>query len=329
MKVIAIAAVTAGGKTTVVNELRKRLPRCTSLHFDDYTFEGEVEDFRQWVLDGADYNVWNLAPLKADIEEISRSGKYDFLLLDYPFAYLNSMIRDYIDCAVFIDTPLDIAMARRVLRDMKDASADEIRKEMEFYLDFSRIAYVQMLEAVLPSSDYVVDGSKDVESVANDILDIIQDRLGLSLGSPGPNTVEVKFYDTVEDALLKFAVIIAQSNGKWVFCKHKNRSTYEIPGGHRESGEPILETARRELYEETGALEYSLTPAFVYSVTAPDNFNGQETFGMVYFADIQRFEGELHSEIEKIILADKPVDNWTYPLIQPKMLAEAKRRGIL
>ena len=35
--------------------------------------------------------------------------------------------------------------------------------------------------------------------------------------------MEVKFYDTVNDELLKFAVIISQSNGKWVFCKHKER----------------------------------------------------------------------------------------------------------
>ena len=143
--------------------------------------------------------------------------------------------------------------------------------------------------------------------------------------------VEVRFYDKekVNDALLKFAVIIARSNGKWVFCKHKDRSTYEIPGGHREPGEAIIETARRELYEETGALEYSLTPVCVYSVTAPDNFDGQETFGMLYFADIRRFEEELHNEIEKIILTDELIGSWTYPLIQPKMIEEAKRRGIL
>lgn len=33
--------------------------------------------------------------------------------------------------------------------------------------------------------------------------------------------LEVKFYDSVDDSLLKFAVIVSQSNGKWVFCKHK------------------------------------------------------------------------------------------------------------
>ena len=58
--------------------------------------------------------------------------------------------------------------------------------------------------------------------------------------------LEVKFYDTVDDSLLKFAVIISQSNGKWVFCKHKERDTYEVPGGHREAGENILETAKME-----------------------------------------------------------------------------------
>ena len=66
--------------------------------------------------------------------------------------------------------------------------------------------------------------------------------------------MEVKFYDLVDDSLLKFAVIISKSNGKWVFCKHKERNTYEIPGGHREEGETIFETAKRELVEETGAV---------------------------------------------------------------------------
>ena len=87
------------------------------------------------------------------------------------------------------------------------------------------------------------------------------------------------------------------------------------------------DTAKRELYEETGATDYTLKRICVYSVTAPDNFSGQETFGMLYLVEIRSFEKELHSEIEKIIISDHLVNDWTYPLIQPKLIEEARRRG--
>ena len=114
--------------------------------------------------------------------------------------------------------------------------------------------------------------------------------------------MEVKFYDTVNDELLKFAVIISQSNGKWVFCKHKERDTYEVPGGHRETGENILETAKRELQEETGAVKYEIKPICVYSVTGKTRVNdtGEESFGMLYFAEITEFAKELRSEERRV-----------------------------
>lgn len=152
--------------------------------------------------------------------------------------------------------------------------------------------------------------------------------------------MEVKFYENAEDSLLKFAVIIARSEGKWVFCKHKMRDTYECPGGHREalSGqtsaetvfESIDETAVRELREETGAVDFDIAPLCVYSVTGKTRVNttGEESFGMLYYADIKSFDKELHSEMEKIILSDKLPDKWTYPLIQPLLIKEYLRRNM-
>lgn len=144
--------------------------------------------------------------------------------------------------------------------------------------------------------------------------------------------VEVNFYEQVEDELLKFAVIISKTGDKWVFCKHKERDTYEVPGGHREMGETILETAKRELKEETGAIDFDIKPVCVYSVKGKTRVNEKiddESFGMLFVADIVSFEKELHSEIERILITDHLVDNWTYPLIQPKLLEEAKKRGYL
>jgi 8-oxo-dGTP diphosphatase len=69
-------------------------------------------------------------------------------------------------------------------------------------------------------------------------------------------TMVINFYefDQIEDEKLKFAVIMANQNDEWLFVKHKDRSTWEIPGGHREEDENILNAARRELLEETGAI---------------------------------------------------------------------------
>lgn len=136
--------------------------------------------------------------------------------------------------------------------------------------------------------------------------------------------LEVKFYDTVPDDKLKFAVILSKTRGKWVFCRHRERTTYEIPGGHREIGENILDTAKRELYEETGAMKYSLYPIGAYSVA---DTGAEESFGMFYYADIEEFEKELHSEIEEIIITEDLPGAWTYPLIQPKLMEYAKKAG--
>ena len=142
---------------------------------------------------------------------------------------------------------------------------------------------------------------------------------------------EVNFYDEVDDSLLEFTVIISKSNGKWVFCKHKERDTFEVPGGHRETGEKIEDTAVRELKEETGAVDFNIKPVCVYSVKGKTRVNenaAKESFGMLYAAEIFSFE-EIHSEIEKIVLSDDLIRQWTYPLIHPKLISEAKKRGYL
>lgn len=141
--------------------------------------------------------------------------------------------------------------------------------------------------------------------------------------------MRVKFYNFADDEKLKFAVIIARSGGQ-IFCRHRQRSTLEIPGGHREPGETIAQTADRELREETGAEEFTLKRVCVYSVTGRNRVNstGGESFGMLYCAEITRF-GELNSEIAEIVRLDDLPERWTYPEIQPALIREAQRRGAL
>lgn len=143
--------------------------------------------------------------------------------------------------------------------------------------------------------------------------------------------LEVQFYDSVPEELLRFAVVISKAEGKWVFCKHRERTTWEVPGGRREPEEAILETARRELREETGAIDFSLRPVCVYSVKGKNSINKHDddiSYGMLFVAEIFSF-GELHSEIEEIRITEELPESWTYPEIQPKLMDEAAQRGYL
>ena len=123
----------------------------------------------------------------------------------------------------------------------------------------------------------------------------------------------VSFCDraTVEDELFKYAVIAARYEGKWIFCRHRERDTWEIPGGHREPGETLEQTARRELFEETGALEAALTPVSAYLV---------DDYGMLFFAEVTKL-GPLNAnfEIGEISFGTVLPDALTYPGIQPAL----------
>ena len=120
----------------------------------------------------------------------------------------------------------------------------------------------------------------------------------------------------VADEDLKFAVIAARYQDKWVYCRHKERSTWEIPGGHRDPGETIEEAAHRELAEETGAADAEIKAIAVYGVEK----DGQQSYGMLFFAKIHNL-GDLpqNSEIGEVQLCDTPPENLTYPEIQPHL----------
>jgi len=134
---------------------------------------------------------------------------------------------------------------------------------------------------------------------------------------------EVKFYNPLfePDTKLTYSVISAKFEGQWIFVRHHKRSTFEIAGGHIESGENSDEAARRELMEETGALKFDIDCLATYSVTK-DDITG---YGRLYFAKV--FEiGPLPdiSEIAEVILLDHLPENLTHPDIQPSLFEKTQ-----
>lgn len=136
----------------------------------------------------------------------------------------------------------------------------------------------------------------------------------------------VHFYDAAPvDARQKYAVIIAKHAGKLLWCRHRERSTWEVPGGHIEEGETAIQAAERELREETGASDLTLTPVCWYRLHFNDG--GVGSISLLCAAEVHAL-GELHSEIAEVRTFDGPPPALTYPDIQPYLLAEVIRRGM-
>lgn len=168
--IIAVSAVSGGGKTTIVTELTKILKPSKSLHFDEYDFEGAPDNFYNWIKEGADYNTWNLTPLIQDINNLINQEELHYIILDYPFSYKNKSLSACIDCTIFIDTPLDIAMSRRILRDKTYLSPELMKLDMTNYVYYGRIAYQEMLDSILPNSDIAIDGNLSIDEIVNEII---------------------------------------------------------------------------------------------------------------------------------------------------------------
>lgn len=170
--VISVAAVCGGGKTTITNLLNTVLTNSKALYFDDYEFDEFPKDICEWVDRGSDYDEWNLEPMIRDIQSLlhHQNSLTKYLFLDYPFGYLHKGICEYIDFTIFIDTPLDIAMARRLLRDYIDQSIVKVQSDLKNYLSRERPAYLNMVRTVKPTSDIVIDGSLSSTLIVEKIL---------------------------------------------------------------------------------------------------------------------------------------------------------------
>lgn len=131
---------------------------------------------------------------------------------------------------------------------------------------------------------------------------------------------EVVFLDRADDESLRFAAVVSRYRGKWVLCRRKGRSAFGVPGGRRKDGENIEETARRGLYEETGAARFRLTPVCVYAVREDGE---KKTCGMLYFAEIQEFFSLPGSGTERVGYFGTLPPNLTDPLIEPRLVQKA------
>ena len=119
----------------------------------------------------------------------------------------------------------------------------------------------------------------------------------------------------------KYTVICSNYKGKWMLSKHKKRDTWETQGGHIEDGEPPLEAAKRELFEESGIRDADVYPVCDYWGFNPFRCSN----GMVFLAVVHSV-GELpESEMQEIGMFEELPENLTYPQTSPVLYRKAEK----
>jgi len=87
-----------------------------------------------------------------------------------------------------------------------------------------------------------------------------------------------------EDA--KHVLVICQYGDGWLLTNHKKRGL-EFPGGKQEFGETLIDTAKREVFEETGAIIGEIVRIGEYKVTdQKGSFVKAVFWGMITRIDI-------------------------------------------
>ncbi len=211
--VVGISSPSGGGKTTVAWRVSELLPDAVTITFEDYDFDTiHPESIRQWLEKGADCNSWKTPKLTDDLRKLKAGQAIvspvdgqaivprGHVIFDAPLGYAHAETAGFIDFMVFIDTPLDVAMAGRLLRDLPSAStngsinADEsLKAQLTAYLDYGRRAYLEMDVQIKPRCDLVLNGCQPLDDLASQIVEAVSARRPTYSGGPPSESMTPSF----------------------------------------------------------------------------------------------------------------------------------------
>ena len=195
MYVIAIAGHSGAGKSTLVKTLAVRLGGAITLGIDDYDSDSYPQAV-EWIERGADPNEFETPQFFADVQALKEGRPIlhpetrqetrpaGHLILEEPFGRGREALRGYIDFLLYVDTPLEVAYARKLLRksdflpweDDPLLCIKHLRENLEWYLRVGRRFYLAVENIARRECDLVVDGTLSTDETADEAVRAILAR---------------------------------------------------------------------------------------------------------------------------------------------------------
>jgi uridine kinase len=170
-KIIAISGNSGSGKTTIAQALAKSL-HATAIFWDDFDdISTSPDDYVAWYHQGEGYEAWDYPLLAMTIETLKngltllhpalnhRLNPTQCIIFDAPLGRFHYQTGQFIDLWIHIDTPLDVALARRTIRDFTrdPRTVSHVIEELQYYLDHSRPLFFD--EKMKESADLIINGT--------------------------------------------------------------------------------------------------------------------------------------------------------------------------
>ena len=137
-----------------------------------------------WFYSSKDYNDWVYPKLVNTLKRLKKGetiicpatrrelSPTKYILFDAPLGYCHQETGNYIDFLICLDNPLDIALARRFIRDYRNnPEPQKMFQELQEYLSKSRPLFI--LSAKEKASDLIIDGNLTLEEQEKQVLNAL------------------------------------------------------------------------------------------------------------------------------------------------------------
>jgi len=187
--VVSVSGTSGAGKSSLIEKAAARLASAATLHFDDYvTLGNDIAEIKAWVDGGADLDAITTPGLAENLRQLRaraairlpgsgrRIAPADIVILEEPFGRSRRELSALIDFAVFIETPADVALARRLVREIGAGREEPARLigaldlQLKAYLAAGRDAYLAASRAARDSADLVLDGMRPVSELVETLV---------------------------------------------------------------------------------------------------------------------------------------------------------------
>lgn len=180
--VVAVSGISGAGKSSVIKRTREILGDAEALYFDDYAAVSTYpRDLKDWMERGANVDEFQTPQLANDLRKMRAESAASVVLVEEPFGKLRRHMAGLIDFAIHIDVPIDVLLARRLLRRIEEERerpdlVERLERDLKHHLALGHDLDILGSAAMKKVADFVVDGTKSVNEIAEDAVAAIKQR---------------------------------------------------------------------------------------------------------------------------------------------------------